>query len=277
MIELKNLSYSYRETSGVVYALRGIDLSIRRGEWVAVTGANGSGKSTVSRVINGLLAPTEGTAVVCGLDLAKPEHRQQVKRHVQLVFQNPDAQLVGTNPIEDVAFGLENRGVPKDELKFRIEQVLRHVGLERKRWEDVSTLSGGQRQRLAVASCLALEPDCLIFDEATSMLDPKGRREIYRLARGLWAKGITVLWVTQRLEELLEAGRVLVMEQGGIAYDGGARELFYESDIPMRLHWELPAVVQVGQFLKENGFPLRVLPLGEEELEELACELTSRV
>lgn len=272
MIQVEKLSYSYRDGEKLVNALSGIDLSIHRGEWVAITGANGSGKSTISRIFNGLLVPTEGAVTVAGMSLQAATNQELVKQHVQLVFQNPDAQMVGSTPIEDVAFGLENRGVPRDEIKARIERVLEQVGLAHKITADVSTLSGGQRQRLAIASCLALEPECVIFDEATSMLDPRGRNDIYRIARTLWKEGRTVIWISQRLEELLEAERVLVMDQGKVAYDGGARGLFYGSDLPARLRWDVPAVIQIGYLLQERGVPLSVLPLGEEGLEDLVCE-----
>lgn len=276
MIKLENLRYSYQDGARQVTALEGVDLTISQGEWVAVTGANGSGKSTLSRMFNGLLQPTEGNVTVVGLNLADSGNQHLVKQRIQLVFQNPDAQMIGTTPIEDVAFGLENRGVPREEIKARIERVLRQVGLEHKYVSDVSALSGGQRQRLAIASCLALEPDCLVFDEATSMLDPKGRKDIYRIARELWKNGMTVIWVTQRLEELLEAPRVLVMEQGKITFDGKARELFYQSDVPARLSWDVPAVIQVGYLLKEQEVPESALPLSEEALEDLICELNFR-
>jgi len=276
MIKLENLRYSYQDGARQVNALNGIDLTISQGEWVAVTGANGSGKSTLSRMFNGLLQPTDGSVTVAGLNLAETVNQQLVKRIIQLVFQNPDAQMVGTTPIEDVAFGLENRGVPRTEIKARIERVLRQVGLEHKYVSDVSALSGGQRQRLAIASCLALEPDCMVFDEATSMLDPKGRKEILRIACELWKKGMTVIWVTQRLEELADAPRVLVLEQGDITFDGEARELFYKSDVPERLGWDVPAVIHVGYLLQEQEVPVRALPLSEEDLEDLICELNFR-
>ena len=257
MIKVQNLSYSYRDGGKLVSALRGIDLVIQRGEWVAITGANGSGKSTISRMFNGLLQPTEGSVTVGDLHLEEEVDRELVKQKIQLVFQNPDAQLVGTTPIEDVAFGLENRGISKEEIKARIEHVLQQVGLEHKIMADVSSLSGGQKQRLAIASCLALEPECLIFDEATSMLDPRGRNAIYQIARTLWKQGMTIIWITQRLEELLEADRVLVMERGKISYSGTPRKLFYESELPSRLGWDMPALIQVGYLLQERGVPAR--------------------
>ncbi|WP_018133171.1 ATP-binding cassette domain-containing protein [Effusibacillus pohliae] len=271
MIDVQNVTYIYRDGTRRVPALRGIDLQIRRGEWVAVTGPNGSGKSTLVHLLNGLAVPAEGRVSVAGLDLAVPAHRERVKQHVQVVFQNPDAQTVGTTPAEDVAFGLENRGVPREEMESRVERALRQVGLLDKRFAPVSSLSGGQKQRLAIASCLALEPDCLIFDEATSMLDPAGRRQIYAIARSLWESGVTVVWITQRLPELLEAGRIVVLEAGQIVYGGDARTLFYDSDIPQRCQWDVPPLVKIGLWLKQRGLPLESLPLREEEVEELLC------
>ncbi|MEK8126728.1 ATP-binding cassette domain-containing protein [Paenibacillus filicis] len=272
MIQIESVSYAHRDGEKLIHALQNINLTVKQGEWISVTGANGSGKSTLSRMLNGLLVPTKGTVQVAGLDLADSKNRELVKQKVQLVFQNPDAQMVGSTPIEDVAFGLENRGYSSEDMRSRIEEVLRKVGLQHKFHADVSSLSGGQRQRLAIASCLALEPDCLIFDEATSMLDPVGRQEIYGIARSLWRKGMTVVWITQRLEELPGEGRIAVFEKGTIVYEGDARTLFYHSELPARLRWELPPVVQIGHLLKHQGTPVDQLPLCEEDLEDLVCE-----
>ncbi|MFC4766651.1 ATP-binding cassette domain-containing protein [Effusibacillus consociatus] len=276
MIKLRNVFHSYRDGTRMVSVLRGVDLTIRQGEWVAITGANGSGKSTLIRTCNGLLIPSEGTVNVAGLDLSDPQNREQVKQKVQIVFQNPDAQTVGTTPVEDVAFGLENRGIHREEMQVRIDNVLRKVRLEDKLFADVATLSGGQKQRLAIASCVALEPDCLIFDEATSMLDLVGRKEVYAIARSLWKAGTTVIWVTQRLQELLDADRILVLESGQITYDGNARTLFYDSDIPVRCNWEVPPVIKIGLWLRRQGVPLHTLPLLEEEVPDLVCKFVSQ-
>lgn len=272
MIDIKQVSHIYNDGSRRITALHDISLQIQRGEWVAITGANGSGKSTLIRMLNGLLVPSKGALSVAGYSLSEPPNRDTVKQIVQIVFQNPDAQTVGTTPLEDVAFGLENRGVPRDEMRVRIDRVLRQVGLQHKMNANVSTLSGGQRQRLAIACCLALEPECLVFDEAASMLDPQGRKQVYSIARSLWKSGISVIWVTQRLSELLSAPRVLVMEAGDIRYDGDARTLFYGTDLPQQLHWETPPVITIGRLLKERGLPFDQLPLSEEELGDLLCE-----
>lgn len=277
MIQLTNVSYTYRDGTNLIPALRNIDLHVDRGEWVVITGANGSGKSSLIRLLNGLLQPSEGTVNVAGLNLNDPSHRETVKQHVQIVFQNPDAQTIGTNPAEDVSFGLENRGIDRHEMQTRIERVLRQVDLLHKLFADVSTLSGGQKQRLAVASCWALEPDCLIFDEATSMLDPVGRKQIYSIARSLHERGITIIWVTQRLQELVEAERILVLEAGRILFDGDARRLFYDSNIPDRLDWDNPSIVTIGRMLHEQGFSREELPLTEAELGDILCESNCQV
>lgn len=271
MIEITDLSYTYQDGRQLVPALTGINLRIRKGEWVAITGPNGSGKSTLIRMMNGLLTPTEGEVITAGMNLAAPANRQQVKDHIQIVFQNPRSQMIGGNTVEDVSFGLESRGISRDEMRNRVRQALNQVGLSHKQFADVSTLSGGQQQRLAIASCLALRPDCLIFDEATSMLDPAGRKQVYSIARDLWQKGTTVIWVSQRPQELLEAERILVMEQGAISFDGDAYSLFYESGIPARLQWDVPPIVTIGLYLQAAGVLGRKLPLSENELEGFLC------
>lgn len=272
MVQLRNVSYSYRDGMSLIPALHQIDLSIRQGEWVAVTGGNGSGKSSLIRMINGLLQPTEGTVTVAGLNLQNPAERAAVKQYVQMVFQNPDAQIIGSNPAEDMAFGLENRGIHRDAMQMKVEQAAGQVELLHKLFASVSTLSGGQKQRLAAASSLALAPEILIFDEATSMLDPIGRQQILSIAGSLHATGVTVIWVTQRLQELLAAKRILVLDAGRIRFDGDARSLFYESDIPDCYGWENPPIVTIGKMMREKGIPLQALPLDDAELGDIVCE-----
>ncbi|GAX88954.1 ATP-binding cassette domain-containing protein [Effusibacillus lacus] len=272
MIHMRNISHSYWDGMRQIQTLAGVDLEIAQGEWVALTGANGSGKSTLLRLCNGLVMPTSGSLTVAGLDLLDPEQRDLVKQKVQMVFQNPDAQITGAIVAEDVAFGLESRGIPREEMLTRIDRTTRQVGLGNKLFAEVSTLSGGQKQRLAIASGLVLEPQCLLFDEATAMLDPVGRKEILSRAHDLWKSGVTVVWVTQRLQELLEAPRILFMERGQITFDGDARTLFYDTDIPERAGWDVPAVVKIGRWLKQQGVPMQNLPLKEREVADLLCE-----
>jgi energy-coupling factor transport system ATP-binding protein len=269
MIQAHNLTLSFRDGQQKLPVLQGIDLHIRPGEWLALTGANGSGKSSLIRTFNGLITPTGGSLCSAGLDLRSPGNRRAVKEHIQLVFQNPEAQSVGSTPAEDIAFGLENRGVPRNLMQGKIGQLLEQVGLAHKAEDNIDTLSGGERQRLAVASCLALDAGMIIFDEVTSMLDPAGRRDIFALARRLWSQGTTVLWVTQRMEELCESPRIAVMEAGRLIYDGDPRTLFYKSALPGTLGWELPPVLGIGHLLKAQGWADDLLPLTENDLEEI--------
>ncbi|MBY9077794.1 ATP-binding cassette domain-containing protein [Paenibacillus sp. HN-1] len=274
MIHASGLSLSLRDGQRVLPVLHDIDLHIEKGEWVSVTGANGSGKSSLVRILNGLLLPTAGEVATNGLDLRSPRNRRLVKQMVQTVFQNPLSQTIGSTPEEDVAFGLENRGIPGGEMRLSVTRALKLAGLEDKAAIPVEELSGGERQRLAIACCMALEPELLIFDEATSMLDPLSRDRIFALARDLWKKGVTVLWVTQRMEELAAGERALVLEQGRLLYDGSPRGLFYGSGLPAELGWEDPPAVAVGRVMQDGGWPQEQLPLTERELEEALCRFS---
>ncbi|KUP21625.1 ATP-binding cassette domain-containing protein [Paenibacillus sp. DMB5] len=267
MITAQNITFSYRDGQRRLPVLQGISIHISRGEWVALTGANGCGKSSLVRMFNGLNIPASGSLHAAGLDLRSAVNRTAVKQHIQLVFQNPESQNIGSTPYEDIAFGLENRGLDRDEMDAQIRRVLQQVGLAHKWADDITTLSGGERQRLAVACCLALQAEMIIFDEATSMLDPAGRSRIMALARDLWRRGTTILWVTQRPEELAESPRVAVMEQGTLRYDGDPRTLFYSSGLPELLGWEPPPVIRIGRLLQSRGWPPGLLPLSEQELE----------
>lgn len=269
MIRAHNLTLSLRDGQHKRPVLQGISIHIGRGEWVALTGANGCGKTSLVRTFNGLIPPSGGSLSVAGLDLRSPQNRADVKQQVQLVFQNPEAQTVGSTPFEDIAFGLENRGLDRNLMVTRIHDILQQVGLAHKAEADVASLSGGERQRLAVGCCLALEAGMIIFDEATSMLDPAGRQDILELARQLWRSGTTVLWVTQRMEELAESQRIAVMGDGRLLYDGDPRTLFYASGLPDALGWVPSPVVRIGRLLQRQNWPLHLLPLTEPQLEAM--------
>ena len=269
MIQAHNLTLEFQDGPLKLPVLQGVNLHIRQGEWLALTGANGCGKSSLIRTFNGLIIPTGGSLNAAGLDLRDPVNRKTVKERIQLVFQNPESQSIGSTPFEDIAFGLENRGISRQEMRNRIKVLLEKVGLTHKAEDDIATLSGGQRQRLAVASCLALDADMIMFDEVTSMLDPIGRREIFSLAQDLWKQGTTVLWVTQRMEELCESPRIAVMEAGRMIYDGDPRTLFYNSSLPDAFMWEFPPVIGIGRLLQRQGLAETLLPLTEKDLEAI--------
>lgn len=271
MIHASHLNLTLRDGHQSLPVLQDITIHIKKGGWIALTGANGSGKSSLVRTFNGLLIPSSGHLTAAGLDLRSAESRSAVKRSIQLVFQNPEAQSIGSTPEEDVAFGLENRGISREEMRARTLSALRRTGLGHKAGAPVSELSGGERQRLAIACCLALEAEMIIFDEATSMLDPVSRKEIFELSRELWRRGVTVLWVTQRMEELAAADRVAVMDHGRLVYDGDPRTLFYDSGLPAALRWEDSPVIGIGRMMRENGWPSDLLPLTEQQLEEALC------
>ncbi|MDT3425447.1 energy-coupling factor transport system ATP-binding protein [Paenibacillus forsythiae] len=271
MIHAKHLSLTLRDGQRSLTALQDINIHIKKGEWVALTGANGSGKSSLVRTFNGLLIPSGGRLTAAGLDLRSAASRSAVKQSIQLVFQSPEAQTIGSTPEEDVAFGLENRGISREEMKARTLRALRRTGLAHKAAVPVSDLSGGERQRLAIACCLALEAEMIIFDEATSMLDPVSRKEIFAFSRELWRRGATVLWVTQRIEEVAAGERAVVMDRGRIIYDGDPRTLFYRSGLPAELRWEDPPVIGIGRLMRDSGWPAELLPLTEQELEEALC------
>ncbi|KEO82467.1 ATP-binding cassette domain-containing protein [Tumebacillus flagellatus] len=244
---------------GIRFVLRDLDLEVRRGDWVAVVGRNGSGKSTLGRVLAGLLPVSRGTL-------------ERSAGLVQLVFQTPDAQIVGETVWEDVCFGLENLAVPPDEMPARAEEALLTVGLLEKKHANVSTLSGGQKQLLAVAGCLAMKADVLVFDEATSMLDPESRARLLDVAARLHQAGQTVIWITQWMDEVARAQRVVALEVGRVVFEGAPEVFFYgregsEGQTPCdSLGFAPPYVVQVARALERRGVALRKRPLLPEEV-----------
>ncbi|MBL0386846.1 ATP-binding cassette domain-containing protein [Tumebacillus sp. ITR2] len=243
--------------SGIRFVLQEVDLEVRRGDWIAIIGRNGSGKSTLGRVMAGLLPVSRG---VC----------ERGDGRVQLVFQNPDAQIVGETVWEDVCFGLENLAVPTEEMPARAEAALSKVGLLEKKDADVSTLSGGQKQLLAVAGCLAMQAEVLIFDEATSMLDPESRASLLRVAADLHLTGRTVVWITQWMDEVVRAERVAALETGRVVFEGTPEQFFYgrdgEDSPSDRLHFAPPYAVQVARALEQTGVALRTRPLLPEQV-----------
>ena len=273
VIETKGLTHVYADAdNNQVTALDKIDLQIEPGEFVAVIGANGSGKSTLARHFNALLLPTEGCVKVHGLDTLEEENLWKIRQDTGMVFQNPDNQIVAAIVEEDVAFGPENIGVPTGELRVRVEEALRAVDMLDYREHAPHLLSGGQKQRIAIAGTLALGSDCIILDEPTAMLDPKGRKEILHTMRKLnQEERITVVYITHFMTEAMQADRVIVMDQGKIAFQGTPKEVFSRVEELEKLGLEAPLAAKFAFELRKSGMRI---PEGIITNEELAESLT---
>lgn len=272
IIETRALTHTYVDGQNEeMIALDGISLSIMPGEFVAIIGTNGSGKSTLARHFNALLTPTKGTCLVGGLDTSVEENLWQVRQTVGMVFQNPDNQIVAAVVEEDVAFGLENIGVPGPEIRPRVEKALTDVGMLSYAKHAPHRLSGGQKQRIAIAGVVALEPKCIVFDEPTAMLDPKGRKDIVDTVLHLNKdKGITIVYITHKMEEAILADRVIAMKDGHIELMGSPKEVFTQVDRIRALGLECPLAAEVASALKKG---VRDLPkiLTHKELCEALC------
>ena len=276
-IQLSDVSYSYEEQA--TPALSGVSAVIEPGEFVAVLGHNGSGKSTMAKLLNALYIPTEGNVVVCGYDTREEKFVWEIRRRAGMIFQNPDNQIVATVVKEDVAFGLENLGVPTEEMIPRIESALSAVRMSSCAEKAPHMLSGGQKQRVAIAGILAMEPSVIIADEATAMLDPSGRKEVLETIRTLnRQKGITVVWITHFMEEAAQADRVLVVTDGQVRLSGTPAEIFDRVDEMREMHLDVPHMSALAHELRAAGMPLRpgILTVEElmEEVEKL-CPLKS--
>lgn len=266
-IECRDLRFSYDEESGEV--LHGIHLSIRQGEFVALLGHNGCGKSTVAKLLNGMLTPTSGTVLVDGIDTAVEETQLEVRRRVGLVQQNPDNQLVAGIVEEDVAFGPENLGVPPAEIRRRVDDALKAVGMYEYRGHAPHKLSGGQKQRVAIAGVIAMETKCIVLDEPTAMLDPRGRQEVMETIQRLnREQGITIVLITHYMDEAVRAGRVVVMDKGEILKEGAPREVFREVELLKRHHLDVPQATELAYRLTAAGCPVIGTPLDEAECAE---------
>lgn len=270
-VELRGLEYSYPlDGGGQIAALRGIDLTIERGEFLAIVGPNGSGKSTLVRHLNGLLLPTAGQVQVNGLLTSDPRNLWAIRQRVGMVFQNPDNQIVASTVEEDVAFGPENAALPPDEIRRRVDEALATVGLAEYRTRPPQMLSGGQRQLLAIAGALATRPACIVFDEPASMLDPANRRQVLDTIRRLNVEGLTIILITQAMEEATAARRVLVMHKGRVAMDGPPAQVFEHGSQLRSWGLDLPAAVEIAHHLRERGWRL---PQGLLTIEQLARAL----
>ena len=271
VIDVKNLSFRYKE-SQEYYDVKDITFHVKRGEWLSIVGHNGSGKSTTVRLIDGLLEAESGEIVIDGQRLTE-ENVWNIRRQIGMVFQNPDNQFVGATVEDDVAFGLENQGLSRQEMKKRVEEALDLVGMLDLKKREPARLSGGQKQRVAIAGVVALRPAILILDEATSMLDPEGRRELIETVKGIRKDyDMTVISITHDLEEVAMSDRVLVMKKGEIESTSSPRELFSRNDLD-QIGLDDPFANQLKHSLSQNGYDLPENYLTESELEDKLWEL----
>lgn len=261
----------------ITTALDNVNLDIKEGQFIAILGHNGSGKSTLAKHINALLAPSDGTIWVDGMDVSKEENVIPVRKSAGMVFQNPDNQIIANVVEEDVGFGPENIGVPTDEIWQRVDYALRAVGMTKYRTHLPNKLSGGQKQRVAIAGVVAMEPKCIVFDEPTAMLDPNGRKEVIATAHELnKKKGVTIILITHYMEEVVGADHVYVMEKGKVVMDGTPREIFSRVDELKEHRLDVPQVTLVADELKKAGLDIPDGILTREELVNALVALKNR-
>lgn len=272
MIEFENVRFTY---DGEAFVVDGVDLRIERGQFVCILGGNGSGKSTIAKLADALLIPDEGRVRVAGEDTADPALTYLVRSNAGLVFQNPDDQIVSSVIENDVAFGPENLGVEREKLRELVRTSLSAVGLEGCEKRETATLSGGQKQRVAIAGVLAMEPEVLILDEATAMLDPRGREAIMRVCESLHERGMTVVMITHFMDEAARAERVVVIDRGKVALDGTPQDVLVQADALEKLSLEMPLASELACKLRRLGVPASAT-VSVDELEEELCRLLSR-
>lgn len=274
VLRLENVSFDYRQIEGEpLHAVKEVSLSVRKGEFLVLAGANGSGKSTLAKMMNGLILPTRGKVYVYGTDTADKTKTFDIRRRVGMVFQNPDNQMIATIVEDDIAFGPENLGVPREEIIRRVDWALKAVGMEARRKDTPFKMSGGQKQRIAIAGILAIRPDILILDEATSMLDPKGRREVTEVITRLnKEEGITVIHITHHMDEAVGADRIAVMHEGRIVMQGAPAEVFASPLLTTEYRLALPVASEIAAGLKKEGFDMPEV-LTPAQLTEAICRL----
>ena len=275
VLRAQNVRFQYDDSSA--YAVDGVSLEAGEGEFLAILGRNGSGKSTFAKLLNALLLPTEGTVEVCGIVARDDESAYAVRRSCGMVFQNPDNQIVAPIVEEDCAFGLENLGVEPEKIRARVEETLAEVGMSAFAKTSPSMLSGGQKQRVAIAGVLAMRPKIIVFDESTAMLDPVGRRDVLEIARRLnREEKITVIWITHFMDEVVSADRVIVMDKGKIALQGAPREVFKQGDAIRALGLDIPEMMRLSAMLRADGISEIRDAMTVEEMAEELCRLKSR-
>ena len=280
MIKAKNVVYEYQkyDEEGNVCetkrAVDGVELDVKKGDFVAILGHNGSGKSTLAKHINALLLPNDGEVWVAGMNTKEEAHVWDIRQSAGMVFQNPDNQIIGTVVEEDVGFGPENMGVPTEEIWTRVEEALKAVGMYKYRKHSPNRLSGGQKQRVAIAGVVAMHPQCIILDEPTAMLDPNGRKEVIRAVRALnIVEDMTVLLITHYMEEVVHADKVIVMDEGKVVMQGTPKEIFSRVEELKAYRLDVPQVTLLAYELKKKGLPLSDGILTIEDLVNELCQL----
>ena len=275
IIEAAKLAFEYKkydENGGVeetIRAVDGVDLDVKKGDFVAILGHNGSGKSTLAKQINAILTPTDGTLYVDGMDVRDEKNIWEVRKTAGMVFQNPDNQIIGQVVEEDVGFGPENLGVPTKEIWERVEESLKAVGMYEYRKYSPNKLSGGQKQRVSIAGVLAMHPKCIVLDEPTAMLDPNGRKDVIRAARALNdVENVTIILITHYMEEVIYADRVFVMDEGKVVMQGTPREIFSQVERLKHLRLDVPQVTLLAYELQKSGLKLPDGILTAQELTE---------
>ncbi|MDO4395629.1 MAG: energy-coupling factor transporter ATPase [Clostridia bacterium] len=273
MIRIENLTFEYMhdEEGEEQVVLKNLNLEIKKGSFTAILGRNGSGKSTLAKNMNGLLLPTGGAVYVKNWNTSDQETIWDVRQAAGMVFQNPDNQLVSSIVEDDVAFGPENLGVDPEDIRKRVDKALSSVNMGKFRRKSPHMLSGGQKQRIAIAGVVAMKPECIIFDEATAMLDPKGREEIMYIVKELNEEGITVICITHFMDEAVQADRIIVLEQGEILLDGTPREVFAQEEVLIEANLELPLAVDLAGRLRKRGINVPEDIINVEGLVDYIC------
>ena len=274
IITIENLIFEYTrgDESQPIKAIDNLNLEIERGSFTAIIGKNGSGKSTLAKNLNGLLLPTEGVIYVDGFDTRDDDSIWNVRQTAGMVFQNPDNQLVSAIVEDDVAFGPENLGIEPAEIRRRVDKALADVNMGQFKKKAPHLLSGGQKQRIAIAGVVAMKPKCIIFDEPTAMLDPKGRSEIMSIIDELHAEGITVILITHFMDEAVRADRVIIMHEGRILLDGAPQEVFEQEELIRSVNLDVPLMVEMGAKLRKAGIDVPKDIITEEKMVEFICQ-----
>lgn len=279
LFDIRHVSHTFETEEGKTFdALKDVTAQIKKGEFTAIIGTNGSGKSTLARHLNALLLPTEGELIVEGMRTSDAGRVWDIRQKVGMVFQNPDNQLVAAVVEEDVAFGPENLGVPPEEIRERVDLALEKVGMTSYRKQAPSMLSGGQKQRVAIAGVLAMKPDCIVLDEPTAMLDPKGRKEVMDTIHELNKKeGITIVLITHFMEEAVTADHILVIDKGVIKMEGTPREIFSQADKVTEIGLDVPVPADLARRLRKKGMAVSEKCMTDEELGEALCPFVSKM